>query len=229
MEKDFDATRKRECCICLRDLHLSAIGCPCSTDKFACLDHAKQFCSCPWADRFILNRYEMSELDILHHALEGKASLIHKWAKLDLGLSMHSSAPKRDTTSSSSSNRAKAFLNSLKRRREAFESEVTGTAGKSSSIMAIPKSPLPESKAKKVSVGHQSIARHVKNGVDPAAAIKLNPMSHKVQSLPKNDPKGAKEFLGLSLTSGCMALLPKIRAYDVSSDSSSSSDSNDAT
>ncbi|KAK4281297.1 hypothetical protein QN277_012813 [Acacia crassicarpa] len=219
MEKDFDATCKRECCICLRDLHLSAVGCPCSTEKFACLNHAKQLCRCPWSDRFIICRYEMTELDTLQLALEGKASAIHRWAKADCGLTVVSLASKRIASGSPPSPSAReAFLNSLKRRREGFESEGTGTDG----IEA-------KSKVKKQkTAGHQSTAKH---GVESAAAIKPDPKARNVQSstpnLAKDDPKVAKDFLGLGLTSGCMAMLPEIRALDVSSDSSSESNDDD--
>ncbi|KAK7336877.1 hypothetical protein VNO77_17428 [Canavalia gladiata] len=100
MEEDFDATCKRECSICLRDLHLSAVGCPCSLDKFACLDHAKQLCSCTWSNKILLYRYEISDLNILCQALDGKLSAVYKWAKEDLGLTLHSVASKRSRESS---------------------------------------------------------------------------------------------------------------------------------
>ncbi|KAK7269048.1 hypothetical protein RIF29_21763 [Crotalaria pallida] len=90
MESSFDATSERECIICLFDLHLSAAGCRCSPDRYACLDHAKQFCSCSWDSKFYLFRYDISELNILVEALEGKLSAIYRWAKLDLGLALTS-------------------------------------------------------------------------------------------------------------------------------------------
>lgn len=90
MESSFDATSERECNICLFDLHLSAAGCQCSADRYACLDHAKQFCSCPWSSKFFLFRYDVSELNILVDALEGKLSAVYRWAKLDLGLALTS-------------------------------------------------------------------------------------------------------------------------------------------
>ncbi|ESW15958.1 hypothetical protein PHAVU_007G117400 [Phaseolus vulgaris] len=90
MESTFDATDERECNICFFDLHLSASGCRCSPDRYACLDHAKQFCSCSWDSRFFLFRYDVSELNILVEALEGKLSAIYRWAKSDLGLALSS-------------------------------------------------------------------------------------------------------------------------------------------
>ncbi|MED6222365.1 hypothetical protein PIB30_063618 [Stylosanthes scabra] len=90
MESNFDATSERECSICFFDLHLSAAGCRCSPDRYACLDHAKQFCSCTWDSKFFLFRYDISELNILVEALEGKLSAVYRWAKLDLGLALTS-------------------------------------------------------------------------------------------------------------------------------------------
>ncbi|KAJ7973550.1 lysine-specific demethylase JMJ18 [Quillaja saponaria] len=84
MESNFDATCERECSLCLFDLHLSAAGCRCSPDQYACLNHAKQFCSCSWDAKFFLFRYDISELNILVEALEGKLSAVYRWAKLDL-------------------------------------------------------------------------------------------------------------------------------------------------
>lgn len=94
MKTDFDSTTKRECSICLYDLHLSAAGCPCSPDRYSCLHHAKLLCSCAWSDRFFLFRYKISELNVLVEALEGKSSAVDKWAREILGLSAHSSVSK---------------------------------------------------------------------------------------------------------------------------------------
>ncbi|XP_021863621.1 putative lysine-specific demethylase JMJ16 isoform X1 [Spinacia oleracea] len=90
MENSFDATTERECSICFFDLHLSAAGCRCSPDRFACLNHAKQLCSCAWDGKFFLFRYDVSELNLLADALEGKLSAIYRWARLDLGLALSS-------------------------------------------------------------------------------------------------------------------------------------------
>ncbi|XP_057540084.1 putative lysine-specific demethylase JMJ16 isoform X1 [Amaranthus tricolor] len=90
MESTFDATTERECYICFFDLHLSAAGCRCSPDRFACLNHAKQLCSCSWDAKFFLFRYDITELNLLVDALEGKLSAIYRWARLDLGLALSS-------------------------------------------------------------------------------------------------------------------------------------------
>ena len=86
MDKDFDGLIKRECRICFYDLHLSAAYCQCSPDKYACLNHAKQLCTCSWSTKTFLFRYEMGNLDFLVQALEGKLSAVYRWAKDDLGL-----------------------------------------------------------------------------------------------------------------------------------------------
>lgn len=90
MDRDFDSTCRRECSVCFYDLHLSATGCPCSPDKFVCLKHAKQLCSCAWSARFFLFRYLMSELNLVVDALEGKLSAVYRWAKENLGLAVYS-------------------------------------------------------------------------------------------------------------------------------------------
>ncbi|CAK9138001.1 unnamed protein product [Ilex paraguariensis] len=97
MESSFDATNERECSVCLFDLHLSAVGCHyCSPDKYACLNHAKQLCSCSWGAKFFLFRYDINELTILVEALEGKLSAVYRWARLDLGLALSSYVSKEN-------------------------------------------------------------------------------------------------------------------------------------
>ncbi|XP_059665739.1 putative lysine-specific demethylase JMJ16 isoform X2 [Cornus florida] len=90
MDSSFDATSEKECSVCLFDLHLSAAACQCSQDRFTCLNHVKQLCSCPWSTKFFLFRYDIGELDILVEALEGKLSAVYRWARLDLGLALSS-------------------------------------------------------------------------------------------------------------------------------------------
>ncbi|GLT95109.1 hypothetical protein SLE2022_128110 [Rubroshorea leprosula] len=96
MDSNFDAISERECSICLFDLHLSAAGCGCSPDRYACLNHAKQFCTCGWGAKFFLFRYDINELNILVEALEGKLSAIYRWARLDLGLALSSFVSKEN-------------------------------------------------------------------------------------------------------------------------------------
>ncbi|KAF5179111.1 Lysine-specific demethylase [Thalictrum thalictroides] len=78
MEKDFDS-KERECFQCFYDLYLSAYGCNCSSDRFACLNHAKLPCSCEPSQKFITFRYNLDELNILVEALEGKSDAIKLW------------------------------------------------------------------------------------------------------------------------------------------------------
>ncbi|KAK0580538.1 hypothetical protein LWI29_003063 [Acer saccharum] len=90
MDKNFDVAVKRECCMCLYDLHLSAASCPCSANMYTCLNHVKQLCSCAWSEKIFLFRYEISELNVLVEALEGKLSAVHRWARDYLKLTLHS-------------------------------------------------------------------------------------------------------------------------------------------
>ncbi|KAG8084850.1 hypothetical protein GUJ93_ZPchr0010g9654 [Zizania palustris] len=106
MDPEFDST-DRECALCYYDLHLSACGCPCCPETYACLVHAKQLCSCDWDKRFFLFRYDVNELNILADALGGKLSAIHRWGVSDLGLSL-SSCVKREKVQDSKTVRKSA-------------------------------------------------------------------------------------------------------------------------
>ncbi|GKU86281.1 hypothetical protein SLEP1_g826 [Rubroshorea leprosula] len=92
MDANFDAISKQECSICLCDLHLSAAFCRCSANTYSCLIHAKQLCFCPWTERIFLYRYNISELNTLVEALEGKLSAVYRWAREDLNLTLHSTS-----------------------------------------------------------------------------------------------------------------------------------------
>ncbi|CAH8355227.1 unnamed protein product [Eruca vesicaria subsp. sativa] len=81
MEGDFDIKRERECFLCFYDLHMSAASCKCSPNRFACLTHAKDLCSCESKERFILLRYTLVELRSLVRALEGDSDAIEAWAQ----------------------------------------------------------------------------------------------------------------------------------------------------
>ncbi|MCL7023014.1 hypothetical protein MKW94_011186 [Papaver nudicaule] len=83
MESDFDMTKERECFSCFYDLHLSAAGCKCSSDRFSCLKHAKQLCSCEPGRRFFIFRYDMDELNTLVKALEGNLESLRRWVSED--------------------------------------------------------------------------------------------------------------------------------------------------
>eukprot|EP00249_Psilotum_nudum_P024703 c29269_g2_i1 orf=563-4357(-) len=70
MDSAFDAAKEKECFICHYDLHLSAVGCECCPEQYACLVHAELLCACGHAKKFALYRYQMSELDSIVAALE---------------------------------------------------------------------------------------------------------------------------------------------------------------
>ncbi|EOA18917.1 hypothetical protein CARUB_v10007549mg, partial [Capsella rubella] len=80
MEGDFDIKRERECFLCFYDLHMSASSCKCSPNRFACLTHAKDLCSCESKERFVLIRHTLDELRSLVRALEGDPDAIDEWA-----------------------------------------------------------------------------------------------------------------------------------------------------
>ncbi|XP_031505287.1 lysine-specific demethylase JMJ18-like isoform X1 [Nymphaea colorata] len=91
MHANFDLTDDQECFLCFYDLHLSAIGCECSRNRFSCLEHAKLLCSCGPRKRYFLFRYDLDELHTLVKALEGNLTALYDWAtgKLAIdGLSM---------------------------------------------------------------------------------------------------------------------------------------------
>ncbi|XP_022758417.1 putative lysine-specific demethylase JMJ16 isoform X2 [Durio zibethinus] len=96
-DKNFNATGKKECSICYFDLYLSAAHCPCSADRYSCLNHAKRLCSCTWTDKIFLYQYEISELNILVEALEGKFSAVYRWAREDLNLGLHYYIPNENS------------------------------------------------------------------------------------------------------------------------------------
>lgn len=86
MENDFDLKNERECFSCFYDLHLSAVSCKCSPERFACLKHANHFCSCEVDQRYVLVRYTLDELNMLVEALEGGLDAVKVWASEEHGL-----------------------------------------------------------------------------------------------------------------------------------------------
>ncbi|KAB2021843.1 hypothetical protein ES319_D07G168600v1 [Gossypium barbadense] len=93
-DKNFNSTSKRECSICYFDLHLSAVHCSCSSDRYLCLNHAKRLCSCTWTEKIFLYKYEINELNMLVEAVEGTLSAVHAWAREDLNLGLRHYTPK---------------------------------------------------------------------------------------------------------------------------------------
>lgn len=84
MEMNFDVQNERECFSCYYDLHLSAAGCKCSPERFACLKHANLTCSCKLEHRFVLLRYTMDDLNTLVEALEGRLYALKAWVSKDI-------------------------------------------------------------------------------------------------------------------------------------------------
>lgn len=79
METDFDLNEERECFSCFYDLHLSAVSCKCTPDRFSCLRHVNLLCSCDVDNKCVLFRYTINELNTLVEALEGKAEALKVW------------------------------------------------------------------------------------------------------------------------------------------------------
>lgn len=88
MDDDFDLATKRECSICMFDLHFSAIGCSYCPGKYTCLVHAKHLCSCGLNAKYLLFRHDINDLNSLVKALEGDPEAIKKWSEVKLGLTM---------------------------------------------------------------------------------------------------------------------------------------------
>ncbi|XP_042003631.1 putative lysine-specific demethylase JMJ16 isoform X3 [Salvia splendens] len=78
---EVDDATKRECCICLYDLYLSAVVCSCSPNRYSCPRHVKHHCSCGWTAKEFLFRYKIDELELLVEALKGNMKAIYSWAK----------------------------------------------------------------------------------------------------------------------------------------------------
>lgn len=95
MDSSYDATDERECEACKYDLHLSAVGCQCCPDKFACLLHGHLLCTCPWSTKTLFYRYPFEQLSLLLAAVEGRPGAVATWAKQNgLMLSLPPSNPR---------------------------------------------------------------------------------------------------------------------------------------
>jgi hypothetical protein len=81
MDDTYDMTDERECDLCKYDLHLSAIGCQCCPEKFACLLHGHLLCLCPWSKKTLFYRYNLDELGLLLAAVEGRPGAVADWTK----------------------------------------------------------------------------------------------------------------------------------------------------
>ncbi|KAM4077386.1 hypothetical protein ACJW30_12G134600 [Castanea mollissima] len=240
MSKNFDASSKMECAVCFYDLHLSAAGCQCNPNKFSCLSHAKHLCSCPWSDKFFLFRYEMSELDLLIEALEGKLVAVYKWAREDIGLSLQSYASKVIS-------QAEGFISGLASRTEESKQKehkfqdvgTPNSIGRNSvsSIKAELKARLLQSKTlnklkeKESTVGNQDAA--VRSGITSTSASSIKaemklclPQSTTLDKLKEKD-KTTSTNISIA-TSSYISFLQREMTSEVSSESWSDSSSSDS-
>ncbi|KAM3683295.1 hypothetical protein ACJW31_12G136500 [Castanea mollissima] len=240
MSKNFDASSKMECAVCFYDLHLSAAGCQCNPNKFSCLSHAKHLCSCPWSDKFFLFRYEMSELDLLIEALEGKLVAVYKWAREDIGLSLQSYASKVIS-------QAEGFISGLASRTEESKQKehkfqdvgTPNSIGRNSvsSIKAELKARLLQSKTlnklkeKESTVGTQDAA--VRSGITSSSASSIKaemklclPQSTTLDKLKEKD-KTTSTNISIA-TSSYISFLQREMTSEVSSESWSDSSSSDS-
>ncbi|KAM6551640.1 hypothetical protein CsatB_001448 [Cannabis sativa] len=84
MESDYDLKEERECFSCFYDLHLSAVSCKCSPDRFSCLQHVNHLCSCEIENKCVLFRYPINELNMLIEALDGNEESLEVWSSAHL-------------------------------------------------------------------------------------------------------------------------------------------------
>lgn len=241
MSKNFDASSKMECAVCFYDLHLSAAGCQCNPNKFSCLSHAKQLCSCPWSDKFFLFRYEMSELDLLIEALEGKLVAVYKWAREDIGLSLQSPSSKVISPAEGVINGLASRSEESKQKEHKFQDVGTpNSIGRNSvsSIKAELKARLLQSKtlnelkAKDSTVGTQDAA--VRSGITSTSASSIKaemklrlPQSTTLDKLKEKDKATRSTNISVA-TSNYISFLQREMTSEVSSESWSDSSSSDS-
>ncbi|PON62645.1 JmjC- JMjN-domain containing protein [Parasponia andersonii] len=183
MDVTFDATSKRECKICLYDLHFSAAGCPCSEEIYSCLNHAKQLCSCDWTEKFFLFRHDISDLNLLVDALEGKLKSVYKYAKDFLGLSLNSHASKDRVRASREGDCPTSHADKLEDKQLKFQNGETPNhaSGTGSNIRAEMKRLLKSKVSDKFNA--------VNNGIESPKAATRSCIGEKVSSSIKADMK----------------------------------------
>lgn len=126
MDSTYDSTDERECELCKYDLHLSAVGCECCPDKFACLLHGHLLCPCPWSKKTLLYRYHLEQLTLLLAAVEGRPGAVANWIKHDAQQTVQSSPSLRDVLSSQ--DKLLPGDDNLKRPHSCASSTVVGTS-----------------------------------------------------------------------------------------------------
>ncbi|XP_047956926.1 lysine-specific demethylase JMJ18-like [Salvia hispanica] len=215
MESSFDANCERECSVCLFDLHLSAAGChQCSPDKYACLTHAKQLCSCSWSAKFFLFRYDIMELNLLVEALEGKLSAVYRWARLDMGLALTSHIAESKQVASQESaqeviSSAPSAISSEEQKRKAPEgssssAKYVGSIGSSKNVeppSSAPSAISSEEQKKKALRGSSSSAKYVgsigssKNLEPPSSAPSAISSEEQKRKVPRGS-SSSKKYMG---------------------------------
>ncbi|XP_027929170.1 putative lysine-specific demethylase JMJ16 isoform X2 [Vigna unguiculata] len=250
MDEKFYATCRRECSICLCDLYLSAVGCSCSNDKFACLDHAKHFCSCTWSNKILLFRYEISELNVLRQALDGKLSAVFKWAKEYLGLTLNSvrskprpenvcgsTFPSQDLHMKKSISQTAAnesiekrrqlqeILNSSKRKQNEAVSRFSKKK-QNEVVSQVPQTSGGTHSKTKTDLLRSSCASGKKGINSVGTKIDTEKVGSKVTTSKKEDPKASNVAPVTNLR--YLSFLQEHELLDVSSDSMSSSSSSDS-
>ncbi|XP_062080317.1 putative lysine-specific demethylase JMJ16 [Humulus lupulus] len=184
MDKTFDAAGKRECKICFYDLHFSAAGCPCSEDIYSCLNHTKQLCSCHWTEKYFLFRHDISELNLLVEALEGKFKSLYKFAREILGLSLDSHAAKTRLQASKQGECATSLAVKLENNQQKLGNRETPncTSSKVSNFMA-------EMKERLKLKASTKLAASVNKVTESPNAAKVSSIGENVSSSIKADNK----------------------------------------
>lgn len=188
MKSNFDVTSKKECSICLRDLHFSAAACPCSADRYSCLLHAKQLCSCAWSDKIFLYRHQIDHLYLLLEALEGKLDAVFKWGKDDLGLALHVHRPKNIGHVDGPTTNAQKTKQKESMSQDAFRAEL-----KARMLQSIISSKL---KANDHPSGTLDAATANVNDTNSVSSIQAKVKAHVLQSTILNEQKAKENTVG---------------------------------
>lgn len=223
MKSNFDATSKKECSICLRDLHFSAAACPCSADRYSCLLHAKQLCSCAWSDKVFLYRHQIDNLYLLLEALEGKLDAVFKWGKDDLGLALHEHLPKNIGHVDGPTTNAQKTKQKESMSQDAFRAEL-----KARMLQSIISSKL---KANDHPSGTLDAATANANDTNSVSSIQAKVKAHALQSTILNEQKAKENTVGPTIIpsiTGNNFMLDFQDISDVSSVSTSETSSSDS-
>eukprot|EP01137_Pigoraptor_chileana_P023900 Opistho-2@90972 len=67
---------ERECVVCRMASYWSCVACSCKPKRMACLDHAKELCPCAPANKTLLLRHSVAEMDALVAKLQSRADRV---------------------------------------------------------------------------------------------------------------------------------------------------------